>query len=76
MKASELRRILENYLGVAKDDFEVVIRIRESWVGPTPSAEIKRIDCGFDWDKGKLLILPDRDLKLKNPSMQLMQKGE
>ena len=65
MKASELKKIIDNYLCVAKDDFEVVIRIHENWVGPTPSTGIKRIDCGFDWDKGKLLIMPDQDLKLK-----------
>lgn len=32
-------------------------------IGGTPTVDIKSIYAGFDWDNGKLLIYPEKDLR-------------
>ena len=32
-------------------------------IGGTPVVDIKNIQAGFDWDNGKLMIFPEKDLR-------------
>jgi hypothetical protein len=32
-------------------------------IGGTPTVAIKSIDAGFDWDSGKLMIFPEKDVR-------------
>ena len=45
------------------DEIQVGIVIQQGQhIGGTPMAGIKNMQLGFDWDNGKCLILPDRNL--------------
>ena len=49
-----------------KNPSEVVIELSTPGVGATPCVGIKNIYAGFDWDHGKLLIVPQEPLVKKN----------
>lgn len=66
MKASELNRILETMLSRRNDDFDIVVAVKEPWVGPTPAIAIKQAHIGFDWDSGRIILVPTLELCLKN----------
>jgi len=41
----------------------VVVVKTAGTVGGTPCVNIKNMQFGFDWDKGKLMIFPEKDLR-------------
>ena len=46
------------------EDIQVVIATHKvGLIGGTPNTNIKRIDLGFDWDRGKLIIYPEQTLR-------------
>jgi hypothetical protein len=49
---------------MVREDPEVVIQIKlpYSTVGARPTAKIKHIGMGFDWDAGKFIITPEENL--------------
>ena len=64
MKLSELKRIVERYDSLEREDSEVVIQIKlpYSTVGGTPFVKVKTVYPGFDWDQGKFFIIPEEDV--------------
>ena len=69
MKLSELRdvvnRAVENhnqYGGDREVVASIVVRTVGT-IGGTPTVNVKSIHAGFDWDSGKLLIYPEKDLR-------------
>lgn len=60
MTVNELQQILS----LADGEKEVVIQV-ELYVptfGPTPSVSIQHVNTGFDWNNGKLIIVPTQAL--------------
>lgn len=46
------------------DNLRVCVHVKRIGViGGTPCVDIKRIDVGFDWDKRKLMLIPETDLR-------------
>jgi hypothetical protein len=67
MKLSELHRLVNAHHReerMVREDPEVVIQIKlpYSTVGARPTAKIKHIGMGFDWDAGKFIITPEENL--------------
>jgi len=67
MKLSELHRLVNAHHReerMVREDPEVVIEIKlpYSTVGSRPTAKIKHIGMGFDWDAGKFIITPEENL--------------
>ncbi|MFY0496501.1 hypothetical protein ACOMFJ_24615 [Escherichia coli] len=67
-KFSELvNRILSNNHSHRRDmDVTIVVHSPGS-IGSTPSVEVQSIHAGFDWDSGKVLILPSQQLTTLTP---------
>lgn len=81
MKLSELHRLVNLMYDQNKawKDEEVVIQISlpYSTVGGMPTTPVKYANSGFDWDKGKFIIIPeekltpaDRDFEKQMKEMQ------
>ena len=49
-----------------KNPHEVVIQIASPGIGATPCVGIKNIYAGFDWDNGKLRVVPEHPLVKQN----------
>ena len=48
----------------APEGVNVVIVVKTAGtVGGTPCVNIKNMHAGFDWDNGKLMIFPEKDLR-------------
>ena len=67
MKLSELHRLVNAHHReerMVREDPEVAIEIKlpYSTVGARPTAKIKHIGMGFDWDAGKFIITPEENL--------------
>ena len=69
MTLSELRDVIniaiENhnrYGGGREVVASIVVRVPGA-IGGTPTVNVKSIQAGFDWDNGKLLIYPEKDLR-------------
>lgn len=45
---------------------EVVIQLSTPGIGTTPCVGVENIYAGFDWDHGKLLIIPNEPIVKKN----------
>lgn len=43
-------------------DISILVKPKERCVGGTPCVGIGEIVVGFDWDCGKVFILPDKEL--------------
>ena len=49
-------------------DWKLVVKVfRPGTVGGTPCVEVKRLDVGFDWDNGRLMIEADAPLTTLTP---------
>jgi len=46
------------------EDITVGIVVKSGGVGGTPIVGIKSIQAGFDWDNGKLMIYPEKGLRV------------
>jgi len=44
------------------DEVSILVKPSERCVGGTPCVGIERITVGFDWDCGKVFILPNKKL--------------
>lgn len=69
MTLSDLRDVInlaiENhnrYGGGQEVVASIVVRVPGA-IGGTPTVGVKTIQAGFDWDNGKLLIYPEKDLR-------------
>lgn len=70
MTLSELKELVEQMEQQAVrqrlnlEEIQVVIASHKvGLIGGTPSTNIKDINLGFDWDKGKLIIYPEQTLR-------------
>lgn len=57
MTLKELKTIL-NSIDPNCDHLEVEIPLAETTIGPTNSSPVKLVAEGFDWNKGKLFLVP------------------
>ena len=67
MTLEELKEFLEHALRHQRHDptamqIGIVVQTAGS-VGGTPTVGVKNLSIGFDWDNGKILIYPDKDLR-------------
>jgi hypothetical protein len=65
MKFSELKRMVDlHHRPDHYEDPEVVIQIKLPYttVGAHPSVQLKTVWPGFDWDKGKFILVPEEPL--------------
>lgn len=63
MKLSEIKKIIDSRLSQYPDsDYEMVIEINENTMGPTPNVGVRFAFFGFDWDDGRLIIIPTQPL--------------
>jgi hypothetical protein len=65
MKASELKNYL-NEIVTDKYDPEIEIEIKRPCCGGTPCVFVKSCGVGFDWDHGRLILVPEKDLICKD----------
>lgn len=65
MKLSELKSLIKHIESTRdNDDLELMIKIfRVGSLGPTPSVGINSINVGFDWNLGRLIIIPEKQLR-------------
>lgn len=63
MKLSELVNSISE-LSPRILDYDLAIQIEKPYttIGPTPIVPVKNFHVGFDWDNGKLLIIPENPL--------------
>lgn len=56
---------LQYHSNQTAQDIQVGIVVKTAGsAGATPTVNIKSISLGFDWDNGKLLVFPEKDLRL------------
>lgn len=60
MKTGELKKLLD----LSDDYLDVVVKITypNTTLGGTPASPIKHAYFGFDWDNGKFILIPQKDL--------------
>lgn len=56
MKLSEL---LDNRLRLPHDKLELYILVEQKGVGCRPAVKVDRVQEGFDWESGRLIIYPE-----------------
>ena len=57
-----IRLVEQNHEDPEKIRVGIVVK-RVGQIGSQPVVDIKTLGLGFDWDKGKLLIYPESDLR-------------
>lgn len=58
-----LADLIEHQINEQNQEDRVVIEIhRPGGLGGTPCVDVDRIRAGFDWDSGKLIIVPEKPL--------------
>lgn len=62
MKVSELYEALGKYIERGHGDDEAVILLQESSVGASAAEEVDTCEAGFDWDSGRILLIPEKPL--------------
>ena len=62
MKVRELAPQLSKYIGRGHAEDTVVIALRERSIGPKAAEEVKYCDVGFDWDNGRVFLVPKEPL--------------
>ena len=51
--------------GYTPENIEVCIEVKViGTVGPTPMVKIKHISMGNDWNRGKMIVVPEVDLRI------------
>jgi hypothetical protein len=64
MKFSELKEYIKHLEKFCKnsDDLQLVVKTNDPCIGPSSAVNVKAISCGIDWDKGRILIYPEKNL--------------
>lgn len=62
MNVNDLADCLRRF--TKKHEWGVVIEVKKPFttVGGTPFVEVKSVRAGFDWDKGKIFLVPETPL--------------
>lgn len=64
MTVEELRNVLDSlifgYPKLAQQPVE--IQLADPSVGPLAGTVVSAVNTGFDWDQGRVLLLPEKDL--------------
>ena len=62
MNVNDLADCLRGF--TKKHEWGVVIEVKKPFttVGGTPFVEVKSVRAGFDWDKGKIFLVPETPL--------------
>jgi hypothetical protein len=71
---ADLQRMLSNEGRYRDLTLSVVVNMPGS-IGGTPRVALERVQAGFDWDAGVVLLYPEKPLSLLSPE-QLVQLGE
>lgn len=59
MKLSDISYLLDEY-----GDNELAITVvRVGTVGSTPTVGVRHLSAGFDWDRGRIIIVPEEPLR-------------
>ena len=68
MTIRELADLLNSALKTRPDCGDHVIRIllNEKSIGPRATTGVKSVGFGFDWERGKVLLQPEKDLVSKD----------
>lgn len=62
-RVNELVRVAEmQHKDVEDIDVKIYVKVVGS-VGPLPTVDIKHIGIGVDWDSGRCIITPEKDLR-------------
>jgi hypothetical protein len=62
MTVKDAQNLFKHFPEADAEKVTLAIQLTEDGVGPTPSEEVENIVLGFDWDKGKLMIIPSKPL--------------
>ena len=62
MKVSELNEALSKYIERGHGDDEVVILLQENSMGASAAEAVDTCEAGFDWDSGRILLVPAKPL--------------
>lgn len=62
MKVSELYEAFGKYIKRGHGDDEAVILLQESSMGASAAEEVDTCEAGFDWDSGRILLIPEKPL--------------
>jgi len=69
MKLKELDRIIKSLMKIKHyRESEVVIKESITALGPSAVVKIEQINPGFDWDGGRIIIVPESDMVKKDIS--------
>jgi len=66
MTLNELKELIDrqiNHLGNGEDIRVGIVVKTVGSTGGTPLVNIKTVQAGIDWDKGKFMIFPEKDLR-------------
>ena len=68
MTVKELSDLLNSALKNHPDcgDHDIRILLNEKSIGPRATAGVKSVGFGFDWERGKVLLQPEKDLVSKD----------
>ena len=68
MKLSDLKKIINLYPEREDENCKVVIQIKlpYSTIGSIPCVDLKSASMGFDWDNGKFILFPEKELTFEN----------
>lgn len=78
MKVSELKKILEgSKYGKAPcyDDENVFVLLKEPSLGSRSMSLIKSAYFGFDWESGRLILEPTKDLSTKRYKEKILDRA-
>lgn len=62
MKVHELASQLSEYIESRHAEDTVVIALQENSIGPEAAEEVKYCCAGFDWDNGRIFLVPKEPL--------------
>lgn len=72
MKIRELIEALERVAERNPDD-NAVIELSDPSIGAAASNDIKSLNVGFDWDRGKVFLVPEKEL-YRSSDQETIQK--
>lgn len=67
MKAEDAAKVIER-AKLGGREWDLVISVfNPGTIGGSPCVPVERMQCGFDWDNGKLMIYPAQELTALTP---------